>query len=940
MRKNVWLWLPVSLSLFWLARTDSSRAQRAAEPAPSASSFKITFGERQESERDYTGTLTLSEGRVTSLAPWRFLEGDAVQGTSGWKLTLKRMSFENQPDQGRPLNATGQIENIVPAGVVAGVDAPPAAQARVKTAAGEFSFRLSELQNGRLLLYADGDITVQRVPSAARVSDADAAEQDYPSLAMARDGAVWVAWQSYREQAEQVLVRHSVSGGWSPVETLTSAPGDIFRTAIAEDGAGRMWVVWSQREGAAWRLMARSFAAGRWSAPAVLTPATAPNIFHRLVRAPDGALHLVWIGHREGQSRVYWRALRDGRWSEAVEVGGPAAWMPDAAADSKGNLYVAWDSYAAGNYDIYLRRIAAGGAPGPVMQVTSSPRFEAHASVAVDGRDRVWVAWDESGVNWGKDWARDDTWRGTVLYANRRPRVAVLDGATWKQPVGDPMSAVPRRYNRFAQTPRLACDVSGRMWMALAVRVSVSVNRVDYFAGNGRWEWFLSSFDGDRWTPAAPIPMSGTRPDGILQLQPGRQGVWAAFMNDNRPFGRGAAGGPNRSLEIAAASFAEATAARDARLEEFDGSSGQAAPVHLNESADVARMRAFRLSHEGRDLRILRGDFHRHTEISGDGAGDGSLEDNYRYAIDGARMDTGIVADHNAGGTEYSWWRTEKANDLFRVEGGYTPLFGYERSVPYPNGHRNLVFAQRGVKVLPIAREEAKGALNTGPILYPYLKQNRGICMLHSLATGQGSDYRDNDPSVEPIVEIYQGYHANYEYAGAPRSEAAGYAVSAHGPVQPLGFYWNALAKGYKLGVQSSSDHISTHTSYTMIFAPSTARADIVEAMRQRHTYGATDNIVLDFRATAGGRAWMMGDAFDAAAPPRFTIKAQGTSEIDTVEIVKDGKFVYTSRPSSAAAEFTWTDNAPGAGESWYYVRVIQKDRQMAWASPIWVRYK
>ena len=260
--------------------------------------------------------------------------------------------------------------------------------------------------------------------------------------------------------------------------------------------------------------------------------------------------------------------------------------------------------------------------------------------------------------------------------------------------------------------------------------------------------------------------------------------------------------------------------------------------------------------------------------------------------------------------------------------------------MPYPNGHRNVVFAQRGVKVLPIAREEAKGALNTGPILYPYLKQNRGICMLHSLATGQGSDYRDNDPAVEPIVEIYQGYHANYEYAGAPRSEAGGYYVSSHGPVQPLGFYWNALAKGYELGVQSSSDHISTHTSYTLIYTPSTARADIVEAMRQRHTYGATDNIVLDFRATAGGRTWMMGDAFDATAPPRFTIKAQGTSEIDTVEIVKDGKFVYTSRPGSAAADFTWADNAPGRGESWYYVRVIQKDRQMAWASPIWVRYR
>jgi hypothetical protein len=207
--------------------------------------------------------------------------------------------------------------------------------------------------------------------------------------------------------------------------------------------------------------------------------------------------------------------------------------------------------------------------------------------------------------------------------------------------------------------------------------------------------------------------------------------------------------------------------------------------------------------------------------------------------------------------------------------------------------------------------------------------------MLHSLATDQGSDYRDNDPEVEPLVEIYQGYHANYEYAGAPRAEVPGYTVATHGQFRPLGFYWNALEKGYKLGVESSSDHISTHTSYTMVFSPSTERADVVEAMRKRHAYGATDNIVLEFRA---GDA-IMGDALAAAAPPRMTVKAIGTGAIDRIDIVKDGKFVFENRPGREAAEFTWVDNAPGTGRSWYYVRAIQADRQMAWSSPIWVDY-
>ena len=160
----------------------------------------------------------------------------------------------------------------------------------------------------------------------------------------------------------------------------------------------------------------------------------------------------------------------------------------------------------------------------------------------------------------------------------------------------------------------------------------------------------------------------------------------------------------------------------------------------------------------GVTYRILRGDFHRHTEISGDGAGDGSVEDYYRYMIDVAGMDTGIIADHNQGNdVEYSWWRTEKSYDVFRIRGGFTPLFGYERSVPFPNGHRNVVFDHRGVRTLPLQPEEMKGKVNSGTLVYPYLRQHRGICMEHSLATNQGTDYRDNDPDLEPLVETLPG---------------------------------------------------------------------------------------------------------------------------------------------------------------------------------------
>ena len=55
------------------------------------------------------------------------------------------------------------------------------------------------------------------------------------------------------------------------------------------------------------------------------------------------------------------------------------------------------------------------------------------------------------------------------------------------------------------------------------------------------------------------------------------------------------------------------------------------------------------------------------------------------------------------------------------------------------------------------------------------------------------------------------------------------------------------------------------------------ALVDPMDAIRKRHAYGATDNIVLEFRASAGGTEHIMGDAFTSAVSPKFSVKVQGT---------------------------------------------------------------
>ena len=218
-------------------------------------------------------------------------------------------------------------------------------------------------------------------------------------------------------------------------------------------------------------------------------------------------------------------------------------------------------------------------------------------------------------------------------------------------------------------------------------------------------------------------------------------------------------------------------------------------------------MRDYRLRNNGSDLRVVRGEFHRHSEIFGDGGGDGTLLDQWRYIIDAADPDWVGCCDHdNGGGREYSWWITQEETDIFYAPGRFAPLFSYERSVQYSEGHRNVVFGQRGVRPLPGLPKmdpESTGHAPDTQMFYAYLRQFDGIVASHTSATNSGSDCRDNDPNLEPVIEIYLGIRQNYEMAGAPRAKSENDSIAGW---RPNGFVNLALEMGYKLGFQASKE--------------------------------------------------------------------------------------------------------------------------------------
>src|SRR5262249_3239904 len=162
---------------------------------------------------------------VVRVAPWRFLRNDSVSGST-WKLKLQRMAFENQPDAPRPIASPGQTQNLVPAGIVVTADAPATAAVSIKTEQGNFDFRPSDLRDGRTLTYRDGDVRVELVPTPQAISEANGGEHDYPSVAVTRNGVVWIAWQSYEDGGDQIYARHSTASGWAQTDRLTEQKTD------------------------------------------------------------------------------------------------------------------------------------------------------------------------------------------------------------------------------------------------------------------------------------------------------------------------------------------------------------------------------------------------------------------------------------------------------------------------------------------------------------------------------------------------------------------------------------------------------------------------------------------------------------------------------------------------------------------------------------------
>ena len=963
--------------------------------SPSVLSYLIVFGTQGGAGATWDGSITATGANIVSLSGWRFSGTDAITGNS-WKAA--NHSLSTGPNAASVYQENGIVVTVADTGSPVQFSVKTAVgNFSFASTAVTFGKPISPtVSTYRVMVYQTGGALPLTTSNEDEDFPAVAQSGDNiflsyvrfvhgdRTLAASLNTSTVITDFSYLARptgGDQVLLmRYSKSlRTWTGPFPVTNSGEDIMRTAVTVDGQGRIWVFYSAQRNGNFDIFARAMDASGSAGPEIQITSD-PGVDLNPVAATDssGRVWLAWQGFRNSNLEVLAAGQTGNTFSpETVISVSPANnWDPAIAASADGQVAIAWDTYDKGDYDVYLRRVRftdTVGADDPIP-IATGPGFDARASLAFDPLNRLWIAYETSGPMWGKDWSAYDT-TGIALYQNHTIQVRCLVGSdlyatvddiakvlpgppgdylfapgTLTAPVvqPDPTLAGKRTANNDPSGPsapknsfpRLAIDSDGVVYLAyrLPFGIAISTSAATGESVGSIWGEEMVYFDGARWAGPGVLASSDGLLDNrpaITMLSPGR--LLMAQATDHRlsPPPKGTPQNDGVQSDVYALEFPVARTPQTAQLTLLPPQTPP--PAAQSVTAEVgtrALMRSYRPTINGRHLQLVRGEFHRHSEMSFDGKNDGPLVDAYRYAIDAAGLDWIGCCDHDNGSArEYSWWLEQKYTDAFHLGSQFLPMFNYERSVNYPEGHRNVLFAQRGIRPLP--RLPLSAVSDTGPapdtaMFYQYLRYFKGLTAAHTTATDMGTDWRNNDPVVETSVEIYQGDRQNYEMPGAPRSSSAGDSIGGY---DPAGYVNLALERGYQFGFESSSDHISTHVSYSNIWVTTPTRQGILDALSQRHIYGSTDAILADFRCGTH----MMGDAFAWSGQPVFNAKLWGTNAFQDIQVIKDNNVVYETS-GDRVVSFTWMDTAPQVGKtSYYYIRGVQTDGQLVWVTPMWV---
>ncbi len=337
------------------------------------------------------------------------------------------------------------------------------------------------------------------------------------------------------------------------------------------------------------------------------------------------------------------------------------------------------------------------------------------------------------------------------------------------------------------------------------------------------------------------------------------------------------------------------------------------------------------------DRMVYFGELHSQMWLS---MGTGTTSEYFGWGRDVAGLDFCAPANHynqRFEVTESIWQDLVHTCNAYDDPGRFATLIGYEWGGVSGSGHKNVYF--RG---------------DTGKFAYWYRREHADPDAFWGSLEGQdvltvphhskymgGADWSYRSDTFQRLVEICSNW--GISETDGPRSVQA------------------ALAMGHRFGFVGGTDshyglanqgsyHVNDGNGLACVVAQELTRDALWQAMYDRRCYATTgDRILLDFTVDGQPMGSDLPVDLSSSTGRSFSMRVAGTAPIDVVEIVRNNRVVYEAHPRLEVWGGDWADDEPLSEVAlqptfpgdrpfvFYYLRIIQRNRQRAWSSPIWL---
>ncbi len=351
------------------------------------------------------------------------------------------------------------------------------------------------------------------------------------------------------------------------------------------------------------------------------------------------------------------------------------------------------------------------------------------------------------------------------------------------------------------------------------------------------------------------------------------------------------------------------------------------------------------------------GEFHWHTDFSGDGQG--CIETALGNARDAMNLDFAAPSDHSP--DVQAWKQSVNALDAFEQPGYFATFYGWERSTK--RGHENYYFTDANHPMCchgNYAEAMAARASVHDDARGHYSQESNYLCIPHH--TNAVSESRTPDghvpvwhpyPWAEPepalrMVEIMQvrGNQERNDYT----DQWMGWHQHNRASVQ------DALARGHKVGFTGGTDN---HMAWpgrawepaeanllggngpmhsvilTGIWTEGIKRQAVFDALYARHTWAIWNTrAIVRFEINGVLMGGELRVAAGAALAARLELSAQDS--LQTVEVVSAGEVVWQQSFAEWDVDVE-IPLGPACSGTYFYVRARQRDGGLIYASPVFL---